>query len=122
MKKAIKSIMLFCLFAVIIPALAGVAIMTLWNALVPAVCGFAAITFWQGVGFFLLGQILTGGFVLGFFLLGMGVHAVAHRHHKEWYSQLHDMSAEERREFILRRRAEHAGFHNRTHNNGNVAE
>lgn len=121
MKKAIKTILILLLFVVVFPALAGAAVTALWNCLVPAVCGFATITFMQGVGLFLLGQFLTGCFLLALFLVGGGIHAVRH-HSGEWDSRWHDMSAEQRREFINRRRREHFGFRTRQNTSENAAE
>ncbi len=121
MKKAIKASSIAILFLAVIPALAGTAIMTLWNGIVAATCGFATIGFWQGVGLFFLGQILTGGFVLGLFMTGGAIHA-AIRRHDGWGHHWHDMTDEQRREFIKRRRKEHFGFHNRAHTSENAAD
>lgn len=122
MKKAIKTISIFFLFLIVFPSLAGAVVMVLWNSIIPAICGFVTITFWQGVGLFVLGQILTGGFLFMLFLLGGGIHAIGHRH-GEWRSHLHNMTDEQRREFINRRRREHFfGFPNRPNKDENVAE
>jgi hypothetical protein len=40
----------------------GFAVKELWNWLMPAVFGLHGITFWQGLGLFVLGKILFGGF------------------------------------------------------------
>ncbi|MDE5947784.1 MAG: hypothetical protein K2G86_03215 [Prevotella sp.] len=102
MKKVAKIFMAMIVF-VTIPAVAGLGIMALWNSLVTSICGFAAITFWQSIGFFLLGQLLSGGFLIMLFvLLGM-IHSINH-HHGDWHDHWHKMSDEERREFIFRRR------------------
>ena len=66
--KIIKTIATLFVFVVAVPSIAGFAITELWNSILVAVCGYAAIGFWQSVGLFLLGQILTGGFILGLFL------------------------------------------------------
>lgn len=120
MKKAIKATVISLLFLVVFPALAGLAVTALWNSIIPAVCGFQAITFWQGTGLFILGQILTGGFLLALFFIGGGIHALGHRH-GEWKSHWHNMTDEQRREFINRRR-EHFGFRNRQNMSENAAD
>lgn len=120
MKKAVKITVILLLFFVVFPATAGLAVMALWNNIVPAVCGFNAITFWQATGLFILGQILTGGIVFALFVLGGGVHAIG-RHHSELRSHWHNMSDEQRHEFIERRRREHFGFRNRKNDGENAA-
>ena len=110
MIKTFRIILLLLLFFAVVPAVASVAITALWNALAVPVCGFAAM------GFFLLGQLLTGGFALGIFLLGSGIHVAAH-HIGGVEGHLHGMTDEQRREFINARRAHfsrhfHADFHN----------
>ena len=40
----------------------GWIVVWLWNWLMPAIFGLPTITFWQGVGLFILGKILFGGF------------------------------------------------------------
>lgn len=121
MKKAIKTIVILLLFLLAFPSLAGVAVTALWNNILPAICGFATITFLQGVGLFILGQILTGGFLLALFFIGGGIHALGH-HHGEWKSHWHNMTDEQRREFIDRRRHEHFGFRNHQNKNGDATE
>lgn len=112
MRRSVKTFISVILFLAVIPALAGLAVTALWNGIVTGVCGFGAICFWQGVGLFVLGQILTGGFVLALFLAGAVVHAVGH-HRGDWHSHWHSMTDSERREFIERRRREHFGFSNK---------
>lgn len=121
MKKAIKTIVILLLFLIVFPALAGVVVTALWNSIIPAICGFAAITFWQGVGLFILGQILTGGVLLAMFFIGGGIHALGH-HHDEWRSHWHNMTDEQRHEFINRRRREHLGLRNRQNKSEDAAE
>lgn len=121
MKKAIKTVFILLLFLIVFPACAGIVVTALWNSIIPAICGFAAITFWQGVGLFFLGQFLTGGFVLALFLVGGGIHALGH-HRGEWNSHWHNMTDEQRREFIDRRRREHFGFRNRQNKSEDAAE
>ena len=120
MKKAVKATVILFLFIVIFPALAGVAVTALWNGIVTGVCGFASITFLQGAGLFLLGQILTGGILLALFLVAGGLHAIRH-HHGDWNSHWHNMTDEQRLDFIRRRR-EHFGFHNRQKNQQDATE
>lgn len=118
--KTIAKIFMVMTVIVAIPMLAGIGIMALWNSLVTSICGFAAITFWQSVGFFLLGQLLSGGFLIMLLLLMGGIHNIVH-HHGEWHDHWHKMTDEERREFILRRR-KHFRFHNRFQKEGDVTE
>jgi hypothetical protein len=40
----------------------GFVVMHLWNWLMPLIFGLHTITFWQGLGLFVLGKILLGGF------------------------------------------------------------
>ena len=96
---------------VAIAALAGLGIMALWNGIVTIICGFAAITFVQGVGLFLLGQLLSSGFIIALLFGFGGLHTIA-RHRGDWHDHWHKMSDEERRDFINRRR-EKFGFRNR---------
>lgn len=121
MKKSVKAIAIFFLFLIVFPALAGLVVMALWNCIVPAVCGFSAIGFWQGVGLFVMGQILSGGVLFSLFFVGWGVHAIGHRHN-DWHSHWHNMTDEQRREFIERRRREHFGFGHRKESVENAAE
>lgn len=121
MKKTIKITVILLLFLIVFPALAGVAVMLLWNSILTDVCGFAAVTFWQGTGLFVLGQILAGGFLLALFFIGGGIHALGHGH-GEWRRHWHDMTAEQRREFVSRRRREHLGFMNGKNDSRNAAE
>lgn len=101
MKKLLKTLSLIILLVIIVPAGAGYGIMLLWNWLLPAILGCSVINLWQGVGMFLLGQLLSAGFVLGAFIIGGSLHAVGHRHkHGHWQK----MTKEERRDFFERRR------------------
>lgn len=120
MKKAAKILLTLIAFLIFIPGLAGQAIVFLWNSIIVPACGFTAIGFFQGVGLFVLGQILTGGIVLGLFMLGGSIHALQH-HHGKWKDHWHNMTDEQRREFIARRRA-HFGFYKQNHTEGNAAE
>lgn len=121
MKKALKAIALLFLFLIVFPSLAGVAVMALWNSLIPGICGFATITFLQAVGLFFLGQFLAGGFLLALFFIGGGIHALRHRN-GAWNNHWHNMTDEQRRGFINRRRREHFGFRNRQNKNEDATE
>lgn len=66
MKRIAKAIILLILWACAIPGAASAIVMLLWNSIVTATCGFAAIGFSQAAGLFVLGQLLSAGFILGF--------------------------------------------------------
>ncbi len=103
MKKAFKILLPIIIFFVVIPGCAGYAILSLWNSILTAACGFSAISFWQSIGIFLLGQIISGGFVLGcFFLAGCIHHATGH-HGKSLGHRWQGMTDEERERFMKRR-------------------
>ena len=89
-------------FFVIVAAFSAL-VMLLWNWLMPTIFGLTVINFWQAVGLFALARILFGGF--RFFDKARMMHARMHdesgnRIHKKWNT----MSAEQRREFIEKRR------------------
>lgn len=111
MKKAVKTLFCILIFGAAIPALAGLAIQVLWNAILIPACGFSAITFLQGAGLFILGQILSTGFVIGLFALGGSIHSLTHHgsRRRAMHDHWHNMSQREREEFIRRRR-EYFGF------------
>ena len=119
MKKVIKLIVTLAAI-VAVPALTGLGIKMLWNNIITSVCGFAAISFWQSVGIFLLGQLLSGGFLIMLFILASGIHSLCH-HHRNFHDHWHKMTDEERREFILRRR-EHFGFSKHPQKEDDAAE
>ncbi|MCM1033835.1 MAG: hypothetical protein NC405_08820 [Odoribacter sp.] len=100
MKKLLKTLSLLIVMTAVIPAGAGYGIMIIWNWIMPAILGCADISFWQGVGLFLLGQLLSAGFILCAFMLGGALHVAAHHRHGRW----HDMTDDERRDFFERRR------------------
>ncbi|MBJ2187304.1 MAG: hypothetical protein JFR41_01540 [Muribaculaceae bacterium] len=102
MKRIAKAIILLILWACAIPGAASAIVMLLWNSIVTATCGFAAIGFWQAAGLFVLGQLLSAGFILGFFLLGAGIHAVIHHDAHRLHSHWHRMSDEQRKQFFNR--------------------
>ncbi len=120
--KAVKIFFFLLTFLLILPGLAGFAVMSLWNAILVPACGFAALTFLQSLGIFFLGQILSAGILFALFLFGGGIHAIMHHsHHSDWGHHWHRMTDEQRREFIARRRA-HFGFHNEHQTQDNVSE
>ena len=119
MKKAGK--ILFILIVIVaLPMLAGLGITSLWNGIITSVCGFAPVSFWQGVGLFLLGQLLSGGFMILLFILFGSLHAVIHSR-ADWHNHWHNMTDEERLEFIRRRR-DFFGHRQQPHNSGDAAE
>lgn len=117
MKKTAKTFFALLVVLGVVPAVAGLGITALWNGILPTACGFAAIGFWQGVGLFFLGQLLSGGFLLGLFLLGGCFHAIGHPR-ADWRGHWHNMTDEQRREFIQRRHREHFGFRRRAAQGG----
>lgn len=111
MKKRIYQVFLF--WGVIIPALAGAAIMLLWNALLPSIFGVMAINFLQGVGLFVLGQLLSCGFGFGLIFLAMMSHGHSgSKRHRMWHDHWHKMTDEQRREFFNRRMSMFGGLRN----------
>lgn len=120
MKKIVKFIATILLFFIAVPLLAGFVIMMLWNNILTSACAFSALSIWQGIGIFILGQILSGGFVLGCFLaMGSLHHIVGHRREpmgRHW----HNMTDEERCAFIERRMK--SGFRHHHHDEGDGAE
>jgi hypothetical protein len=82
----------------------GAAVLLLWNVLIPTIFGLAAINFWQALGLLALCRILFGGFGHGRHV-GRGGFYRNHIHEK-W----HNMSDEERREFLKNRRFGHDFF------------
>lgn len=96
--------------------------MALWNNIMPALCGFSTITFWQSAGLFIMGQILTGGIIILLFIAGGMIHHSSGHPHAEWKSHWYDMTEEQRRDFIERRRREHFGFRHRQNRSENGAE
>ncbi len=103
MKKASKIIATLLLFLVAIPFSLGYATTLLWNHILIPACGFSAITLLQGVGIFVLGQLLSGGFVLGCFFVAGSIHHIIGHHGGKMGRHWHNMTDEERREFFERR-------------------
>ena len=81
----------FAIFALIIIAGFGQAVLQLWNWLMPAIFGLPALTFWQAVGLLALGRIIFGGF--GMHRGGQWMHRIAERFEYE------KMGPEERERF-----------------------
>ena len=74
--------------------------MLLWNALLPNIFGIVSINFWQALGLLVFIRILFGG-------IGGGAIKHLHRHHHKNHplrEKWEKMTAEERTEFINRRR------------------
>ena len=107
MKRIIKTFIMLLIWGAGVPSLAAYAIMTLWNAFVPAISGFASVSFTQSLGIFFLSQLLSGGFIIGLFLLGACLH-----HLRPGHDHWHNLSPDERREFWEHRRQ----WHNMTAN------
>ena len=119
MKKAFK-ILIALIALMAVPALAGLGIMALWNGFIPTICGFATITYCQAVALFLLGQLLSGGFILALFFGFWSLHAVMHPR-GDLRTHWRNMSDEDRRAFILRRR-EYFGFSEHPQDRENASE
>ena len=83
----------------------GAIVMLLWNALLPDIFGFISLNFWQATGLLVLCRILFGD---------ISTSAVRHAHHHH-HSQLHkkwrDMTPEQRKKFIDKRRQFGFGGH-----------
>lgn len=118
--KRFTKILMMLIAVMAVPAIAGLGIMALWNDIITTVCGFATVTFWQSMGLFILGQLLSGGFMVMLFVLIGGIHSVG-RHHADWHNRWHNMTDDERRRFILSRR-DHSGFRNRPHKEEDAVE
>ena len=82
---------------ILVAAVTGVA-MWLWNALVPDIFGWGRVGYWQMLGLLALAHIFFGRFHSS-----MSMHRHRHHHGSHDRRHLHDMSREERREFIRRR-------------------
>jgi hypothetical protein len=63
----------------------------LWNWLLPGLFGLATITFWQGLGLFVLGKLLFGGF--------RGFGHQRHRRDRHWHKRWQRMTPEQREQF-----------------------
>lgn len=120
MKKIFKISSTLILFLAVIPLLAGWVTTLLWNSILTAACGFAEIGLWQGVGIFILGQILSVGFVIGSFFVFGSLHRITSHHGGEIGRHWHNMTEEERREFIERRAK--FGFHHHHQPSGDATK
>jgi hypothetical protein len=61
LKRILRFVLAVVLFAPLLIALLGSAVMWLWNWLTPPLFGWHLITFWQAVGILVLSKILFGG-------------------------------------------------------------
>ena len=92
------------LWFLVIAAAFSAIVMLLWNWLMPAIFGLTAINFWQALGLFALTRILFSSFRV--FEKARMMHTRMHHDacgnpiHKKWMT----MSAEQRKEFIEKRR------------------
>ena len=91
-------------FWIAVVALVPFVVMLLWNALIPSIAGLSVISYWQALGLFVLCRILFGGFRFG------------GRHHRRFHDNpMHEkwknMTDEERKEFIEKRRKFGFGGH-----------
>ncbi len=102
MKRIFKVLCCLLIWLCVLPVCAGYGVTLLWNSILSGVLGCGVIGLWQGVGLFFLGQLLSGGFVLGILILGWGMHGAWHHHHH--HGHWHKMTDEERRDFFERRR------------------
>ena len=88
----------------------GFLVWLLWNWLVPGIFGWASISYIQAVGLFALAKILFGNFG----------HSWKRDRHNRFHQKWEQMTEEERKEFINRRKR--FGFHQHyfepTDNNG----
>ena len=75
---------------IVIGTVVGWAVKLLWNWLLPGLFGLATITFWQGLGLFVLGKLLFGGF------RGFGPHRKRRDH---WHKRWQRMTPEQREQF-----------------------
>ncbi len=80
-----------------IAGLSGV-IMVLWNLLVPDIFGLTTLTFWQALGLFVLTRLLFGRFG------GKGGHGFDPMKSGPMAEKWASMTAEQRKEFICKRR------------------
>lgn len=89
-------------------ALFSTAVMGLWNVLIPEIFGLATLNFWQALGLFVLARILFSGLGGGRMMMWgmMGHHAMHHvREHNQFREKWMNMTDDERREFIRKRKA-----------------
>lgn len=87
----------FALIFIAVAALAFWVIMLLWNWLIPSIIGWSAITYWQAAGLAVLCKLLFGG--MGRF------HGRHHHGHHKFHRKghhMHNMTKDEKQEFIRR--------------------
>lgn len=88
----VKKVVGVIALVVIGSAALGWLVTSLWNWLLPPLLGLSVITFWQGLGLFLLGRLLFGGFRI------LGGHHHGHHHH-HMHERWKHMTPEERESF-----------------------
>ena len=120
MKKIVKILATILVFFVAIPLLVGFATTALWNNILTSACGFSIINLWQGVGIFILGQMLSGGFIFGCCFAVGSIHHILGHPRGELKHHWHNMTDEERKAFIERRAS--FGFRHNHQKDGNVSE
>lgn len=110
MKRKPKSIGKFILKGIAFIAIAALIIavvMVLWNAVIPSVTGWSALTYWQAAAILILSRILFGKF-------GRpgGHHGCCGKKdkHGHIHEKMHNMSPEERREYIRNQMAKHKRY------------
>jgi hypothetical protein len=87
-------------------------VMLLWNLLMPAILGLSTINFWQALGLFILSRILFGSFGGGRMMMG----GMFFHHGNPFRDKWMNMTAEQRKEFINKRRK--FGFGGGFHHHG----
>lgn len=90
----------FLIFWIVILAVVPFIVMLLWNILIPSILGLSAISYWQALGLFVLCRILFGGFRFG----GGRPHGFHHMGDNPIHEKWKNMTDQERREFIEKRR------------------
>lgn len=87
-------------FLLIVAGLSAI-VMLLWNWLMPNIFGLITINYWQALGIFILARILFDGFGVGKKMN----HKMHHRgKHNDFQNKWMNMSPEQRKEFIEKRR------------------
>lgn len=104
-----KSILMGLAFIAIFAAVIAV-VMLLWNAVIPSVIGWSAINYWQAAGLLILSRILFGKFGRPGGHRGHFGKRCKHEDHGRLHERLHNMSREERKEYIRDRMNRHRDF------------
>ena len=87
-----------------VTAAAAAVVMLLWNWIIPAVTGWSTLTYWYALGLMVLCRLLFGG--MGRMHPGHCGGGHGNREHfRKMHRHMHQMSRDERREFIRRRMA-----------------